>query len=96
MKNKFPTVWFSMVPKKYNKNAIITYPHRAKKISLNFDDEVKRIKEKYEIAVFPMNFSFCVVRQFREPRLEKKIVLTFIIFLLTVMLIIRKAFRLLY
>ena len=62
-----------MVPKKYKKNAIITDLHRAKKISSNFNNEVKRIKAKYKSARFLVNFTYSVVRQFQEHRVEKKI-----------------------
>ena len=47
--------------------------HRASKIATNFDDEVKRIKEKYKNVGFPVKFIEAVVRDFqRVPEVNEE------------------------
>ena len=45
--NKIPNCWESKIPKRYKRNTIKTDLHRAKKISSNFQNELKIIENKY-------------------------------------------------
>ena len=45
--SKLPVPWESKVPKHYKRNTLLGGLHRAKKISSNFQNEVKNIKEKF-------------------------------------------------
>ena len=47
---KLPVHWSSKVPYKYKRNAITGELHRAKRIASNFDNETKRIRNKYRDA----------------------------------------------
>ena len=49
----YPVHWSSKVPFQYNKNAINSELHRAKKISSNFQSRTARIKIKFLKAGFP-------------------------------------------
>ena len=53
---KLPVHWTSKIPVKYKRNAIIGELHRAKKITSNFDTEIKRIVTKYTAAGFLSRF----------------------------------------
>ena len=54
--NKVRKHWHSKAPARYKRNAINFDLHRAKRISSNFKEETKVIKEKYQRAGFPMKF----------------------------------------
>ena len=47
---KLPVHWSSKVLYKYKRNAITGELHRAKRIASNFDDETKKIRNKYTDA----------------------------------------------
>ena len=71
--NNIPVFWSSKIPKRYKRNAINGDLHRASKIATNFDDEVKRIKEKYKNVGFPVKFIEAVVRDFqRVPEVNEE------------------------
>ena len=63
--SKLPVPWESKVPKHYKCN-ILRELHHAKKISSNFQKEVKNIKEKFSKANFPRRFINSVVAQFNN------------------------------
>ena len=44
---KFPVPWSSKIPTNYKHNAITSELHRAKKIAMDFDTELRRIKTKF-------------------------------------------------
>ena len=48
--SKLPAPWESKVSKHYKRNTLLGELHRAKKISSNFQKEVKNIKEKFNKA----------------------------------------------
>ena len=64
--SKLPVPWKSKVPKHYKRNALLGELHRAKKISSNFQNEVKNIKEKFSKTNFPLRFINGVVAQFNN------------------------------
>ena len=63
---KLPVHWKSKVPKRYKRNAINTDIHRAAKISSNFENEKKVIKNKFQRAGFPPRFIDSVFHQYTE------------------------------
>ena len=64
--SKLPARWESKVPKHYKRNTLLGELHRAKKISSNFQKEVKNIKEKFNKTNFPLRFINNVVAQFNK------------------------------
>ena len=54
--SKLPVPWESKVPKHYKRNSLLGELHRAKKISSNFQKEIKNIKEKFSKANVPLRF----------------------------------------
>ena len=54
--NKFPVNCSFKIPIRYNRNAVIGELYKAKRIAPNFDEEIRRIRERYRIAGFPTNF----------------------------------------
>ena len=64
--SKLPVPWESKVPKHYKRNTLLGELHRAKKISSNFQKEVKNNKEKFNKANFPQRFINNVVAQFNK------------------------------
>ena len=64
--SKLPVPWESNVAKHYKRNTLLGELHRAKKISSNFQKEVKIIKEKFNKANFPLRFINNVVAQFNK------------------------------
>ena len=48
--------WNSKIPAGYNRNAITGELHRAKRVASCFNKELKRIRQKYKIARFPLKF----------------------------------------
>ena len=64
--SKLSVPWESKVPKHYKRKTLLSEPHRAKKISSNFQKEVKNIKEKFNKANFPLTFINNVVTQFNK------------------------------
>ena len=65
---KLPTHWTSKIPKKIKRNIITNDLHRARKISSNFNDEVKEIKVKYEKARYPPRFVDSIIKDFKEKQ----------------------------
>ena len=65
--NKYPNVWESKIPKRYKRNTIKTDLHRAQKISSDFDQEIKIIKNRYLKANYPLVFINNVINNFKLP-----------------------------
>ena len=63
---KMPMHWSSKVPKKIKRNIIKNDLHRAKKISTDFDAEIKEINKKYENAGYPKRYVNSVIKDFNE------------------------------
>ena len=68
--NKVPFHWSSKVPKKYKRGIIIGELHRAKRISTNFDVEIKRIYDKFIKAGYPYNFIKSIVSSYDQKKEE--------------------------
>ena len=66
--SKLPVPWESKVSKHYKRNALLG----DKKISSNFQKEVKNIKEKFNKANFPLRFINNVVTQFNKNMYNNK------------------------
>ena len=49
--SKLPAIWVSKVRKHYKRNTLLGEIHRTKKMSSNFQKEVKNIKEKFSKAI---------------------------------------------
>ena len=45
--SKLPVNWSSKIPKQYRGNAVMGHFHRSKRISSNFEMEIKVIKRKF-------------------------------------------------
>ena len=56
--------WSSKVPKWYEWNAVIVDLHRSKRISSNFEMEIKVIKRKFRNGGYPHKFVNSVIHQF--------------------------------
>ena len=69
---KLPMHWSSKVPKRIKRNIVTNDLHRAKKISSNFDMEIREIKEKYEKANYPKKFVESIVKTFNEKDNKSK------------------------
>ena len=63
---KLPTHWSSKIPKKVKRNIITNDLHRSKKISSDFQKEIKAITQKYEKAGYPTRYIKSIVRDFQE------------------------------
>ena len=61
---KIPAHWSSQVPKRYKRNSFQVDLHGAKKISTNFKEEIKFIRNKFLNADFPLPFINSVVKDF--------------------------------
>ena len=61
--SKLPVPWESKVPKHYKRNTLLGELHRAKRISSNFQKEVKNIKEKFSKGYFPLRLTNSVIVQ---------------------------------
>ena len=66
--SKLPVHWSSKVPKQYKRNAVIEDLHRSKRISSNFEMEIKVIKCKFLNADYPPTFLNSVIHQFFIPK----------------------------
>ena len=53
---KLPVHWSSKIPVRYEHNAITGELHQAKQIASDFKKELKRVKQKYRNAGFPLKF----------------------------------------
>ena len=58
--------WSSCVPKRYKQNAINGDLSRSKRISSNFGNETRMIKEKFVKAEYPLAFINSVLRDFNN------------------------------
>ena len=63
--------WSSQIPNRYKRNSIKVDLHRSKKISINFKEEIKFIRNKFIKADFPLPFINSVIKDFNN---QKKIV----------------------
>ena len=70
--SKLPVPWESKVPKHYKRNTLLGELKHAKKISSNFQKEVKKLKEKFSRANFPLRFINSVVVQFNKNMYNNK------------------------
>jgi hypothetical protein len=68
--NKTPFHWSSAVPKKYKRNVISGEIHRAKRISSNFEEEVSRIKAKFQKAGYPKRFVESNISRFSSEKVD--------------------------
>ena len=66
--SKLPVHLSSKFPMRYKQNAVIGDLHRSKKISSNFEMEIKVIKRKYRNADYPPKFLNSVVHQLLTPK----------------------------
>ena len=53
---KLPVHWSSIIPVRYKSNGITGELHWAKRIASDFSKELKRIRQKYWNAKFPLKF----------------------------------------
>ena len=67
---KLPMHWSSKVPKKFKRNIINNELHRARKISTNFSNEIREIKQKYYSADYPRRYVNSVIKDFNEKQTE--------------------------
>ena len=65
---KFPVHWSSKIPTKYKRNAITGELHRAKKIATDFDLELRKIRQKYLNAGFPIKVINDVISRFNKEK----------------------------
>ena len=65
---KIPAHWSSQIPKKYKRNSIKVDLHRARKISANFKEEIKFIRNKFIKADFPLWFIHSVIKDFNNQQ----------------------------
>ena len=65
---KIPAHWSSQIPKRYKRNSIKVDLHRAKKISTNFKEEIKFIRNKFIKADFPLPFINSVIKDFNNQQ----------------------------
>ena len=65
---KIPAHWSSQIPKRYKRNSIKVDLHRAKKISANFKEEIKFIRNKFIKIDFPLPFINSVIKDFNNQQ----------------------------
>ena len=65
---KLPAHWSSQIPKRYKRNSIKVDLHRAKKISANFKEEVKFIRNKFIKADFLLPFISSIIKHFNNQQ----------------------------
>ena len=68
---KIPAQWSSQIPKRYKRNIIKVDLHRSTKISTNFKEEIKFIRNKFIKAYFLLPFNNSVIKDFNN---QEKIV----------------------
>ena len=61
---KLPTHWKSEVPTKWKRNCITTALHRAKRISTNFDKDIKTLETSFINAGYPKRFISHTINNF--------------------------------
>ena len=62
--------WSLKVPYKCKRNAITGELHIAKRIASNFDNETKRIRNKYRDAGYPRNVIENTIKNFNSKKDE--------------------------
>ena len=67
---KVPVYWSSKVPFKYKRNAITGELHRAERKASDFDEETKRIRNKYTDAGYPKHVIENNIRNFNRRKDE--------------------------
>ena len=65
---KIPAHWSSQIPKRYKRNSIKVDLHRAKKISTNFKEEIKFIRNKFIKADLSLPFINNVIKDFSNQQ----------------------------
>ena len=70
--NSLPAHWSSQIPKRYKRNTINTELYRAKRISSNFDKEVKIIESKFINANYPIKYVKSVIKDFNNKTTEQE------------------------
>ena len=65
---KIPAHWSLQIPKRYKRNSIKVDLHRAKKISANFKEEIKFIRNKFIKIDFPLPFINSVIKDFNNQQ----------------------------
>ena len=60
--------WSSQIPKRCKRNSIKVDFHRAKKISTNFKEEIRFIRNKFIEADFPLPFINNVFKDFNNQQ----------------------------
>ena len=48
---KFPVHWSSNIPINYKQKSITSQLHRAKKLAMNFEKKLRRIKKNYMLVI---------------------------------------------
>ena len=69
---KKPIHWSSRVPKRYKRNSITGELYRAKRISDDVEEMVKKIKDKFCKANYPKRFVESVINEFKKKDPMKK------------------------
>ena len=69
---KLPVPWALNIPKRYKRNTINTDLYRAKRITLNLDNELVIIKKKFLAADYPHRFINSVINTFIEKENKKE------------------------
>ena len=62
--NKLPTHWSSKIPKRYKRNCINADLNRSYRISMDFESEKHKIRDKFIYAGYPSRFTESVITQF--------------------------------
>ena len=65
---KLPVHWSSKIPVRYKRNAITGELHPAKRIASDFNKELKRIRQKYRNAGFPLKFINETICKFKRAK----------------------------
>ena len=62
--------WNSKIPVRYNSNALTGELNRAKRVASDFNKELKRIRQKYQNAGFPLKFINETIYNFERGKEE--------------------------
>ena len=65
--SKLPFHWSSEVPTQYKRSVIKGELSRAKRISSSFQEELRRIREKFKAAGYPSKFIEAQINAFQRP-----------------------------
>ena len=68
--SKLPSHWSSKIPKRYKRNNILGDLHRSKRISSNFQHEVREIRNKYSKADYPIRFVNSIINKFQDESIN--------------------------